>query len=271
MIYSAAVDPHAASSPTSPIARASPTTSASAPTSARRASAGPRRSRSAATGTSTLALAERDGRAVRGLKVEGVLGRPVDQPLRRQARARRDGAGPLRGAGGGARRRQLADRARGARADGRRADLPHAEAPMAQAMTHRRPSRRRAHRAPAPAADDAPHPVTTVLAVENMHCGGCMRKVEAALAAVPGVASARANLSARRVTAVHGAAGVNAADLVEALARAGFKAAELAEEAASPAQAGRPGSAEAARRRRLRRRQHHAAVGLGVVGRAPAT
>ena len=62
-----------------------------------------------------------------------------------------------------------------------------------------------------------------------------MRKVETALAALPGVTSARANLSARRVTAVHGATGVNATDLVEALARAGFKAAELAEDAAGPA------------------------------------
>ena len=56
-----------------------------------------------------------------------------------------------------------------------------------------------------------------------------MRKVERRWRAVPGVAGARANLSARRVTAVHGAAGVDAADLVEALARAGFKAAELAD------------------------------------------
>jgi Cu2+-exporting ATPase len=77
--------------------------------------------------------------------------------------------------------------------------------------------------------------VTTTLAVENMHCGGCMCKVEAALAAVPGVASARVNLSARRVTAVHTSAGVNAADLVEALGLAGFKAAEIADAAADPA------------------------------------
>jgi Cu2+-exporting ATPase len=68
----------------------------------------------------------------------------------------------------------------------------------------------------------------TTLAVENMHCGGCMRKVEAALTAVPGVASARANLSARRVTAMHSATGVSAPDLVDALDRAGFKAAEVA-------------------------------------------
>ena len=78
----------------------------------------------------------------------------------------------------------------------------------------------------------APSPtLATTLAVENMHCGGCMRKVETALAAVPGVVSARANLSAKRVTAVHGPAGVNAADLVDALARAGFTAAELTAEA----------------------------------------
>ena len=82
-----------------------------------------------------------------------------------------------------------------------------------------------------------PQAMTTVLAVENMHCGGCMRKVEQALAALPGVDSARANLSARRVTAVHGAADVKAADLVEALARAGYKAAELADAAANPAKA----------------------------------
>ncbi len=62
-----------------------------------------------------------------------------------------------------------------------------------------------------------------------------MRKVETALAAVPGVVSARANLSAKRVTAVHGSAGVNAADLVDALARAGFTAAELTEEATDKA------------------------------------
>ena len=82
-----------------------------------------------------------------------------------------------------------------------------------------------------------PQAVTTVLAVENMHCGGCMRQVEQALAALPGVDSARANLAARRVTAVHGSAGVKVTDLVEALARAGYQAAELADAAAYPAKA----------------------------------
>ncbi len=72
---------------------------------------------------------------------------------------------------------------------------------------------------------------TITLAVENMNCGGCMRKVEQALLSVPGVASARSNLSARRVTVVSEQTLSTAALLVDALDRAGFKAAELAPEA----------------------------------------
>ena len=72
---------------------------------------------------------------------------------------------------------------------------------------------------------------TITLAVENMSCGGCMRKVEKALLDVPGVASARANLSARRATVVFAEAPLSAAPLVDALGRIGFKAAELAPEA----------------------------------------
>ena len=70
--------------------------------------------------------------------------------------------------------------------------------------------------------------VTTTLAVEGMHCGACMRKVEIALGAVSGVVAARANLSAARVVAVHDAGEVASAELIDALGRAGFKAAELA-------------------------------------------
>jgi Cu2+-exporting ATPase len=72
-------------------------------------------------------------------------------------------------------------------------------------------------------------PASTTLVVENMHCGGCMRKVEAALARVPGVASARANLTARRVVVMRRGASDNALDLIAALESAGFHAAELPE------------------------------------------
>ena len=77
---------------------------------------------------------------------------------------------------------------------------------------------------------------TVTLAVENMTCGGCMRKVEKALLEVPGVASARANLSARRATVVFQETQGSAAPLVDALGRIGFKAAELAPEAAGDSQ-----------------------------------
>ncbi len=74
-------------------------------------------------------------------------------------------------------------------------------------------------------------PAIVTLAVENMTCGGCMRKVERALSEVPGVATARANLSARRATVVFAGPQGGAAPLIEALDAAGFRANELAAEA----------------------------------------
>ena len=73
----------------------------------------------------------------------------------------------------------------------------------------------------------APAPI--VLTVENMHCGGCMRKVEVALSAVPGVQSARANLSAKRVTIVpeREASSLTSGELIAGLAAAGFKSGEV--------------------------------------------
>ncbi len=62
---------------------------------------------------------------------------------------------------------------------------------------------------------------TTVLVVPAMHCAGCMVKVERALDAVPGVASARVNLTAKQVRAEHGP-DVAAADLIAALDAVGF-------------------------------------------------
>ncbi len=102
-------------------------------------------------------------------------------------------------------------------------------------------ARRKALEASTPRGDrvgarvTAPASTTITLAIENMTCGGCMRKVEKALRDVPGVSSARANLSARRATAVlsderPGAA----APLIDALAAAGFRAAELAPEKIEP-------------------------------------
>lgn len=74
----------------------------------------------------------------------------------------------------------------------------------------------------APTAQTLANPgETTVLVVPGMHCGGCMAKVERALAAVPGVHSARVNLTAKQVRAEHGAE-VEPAQLIAALEAVGF-------------------------------------------------
>ncbi len=78
----------------------------------------------------------------------------------------------------------------------------------------------------------------SVLAVPTMHCGGCMGKVERALTAVPGVVSARANLTARSIEVVH-AERTELPELVAALAGAGF-AAQVREEGEETASAVKP-------------------------------
>ena len=63
----------------------------------------------------------------------------------------------------------------------------------------------------------------TVLIVPGMHCAGCMGKVERGLAAVPGIASARVNLSARQVTVSHDPA-MSPRDIIAALDSIGYEA-----------------------------------------------
>ena len=75
----------------------------------------------------------------------------------------------------------------------------------------------------------APPGRTINLVVENMHCGGCLRKVETALLEAPGVTAARANLSTGRVgVLVGGHASAATEPLIEALRTAGYVAHELA-------------------------------------------
>jgi Cu2+-exporting ATPase len=62
----------------------------------------------------------------------------------------------------------------------------------------------------------------TALSVPDMHCGGCMRKIETGLAALPGVRAARANLSTRRVTVRWDEQGPP--KLIEALQALGYSA-----------------------------------------------
>ncbi|RIV89602.1 cadmium-translocating P-type ATPase [Aurantiacibacter xanthus] len=79
----------------------------------------------------------------------------------------------------------------------------------------------------------------TVLAVPGMHCAGCMSKVERKLGAVPGVAGARVNLSARMVTVRH-EPGLPVRSLVEALEDIGFDAQDRTDKAFQRVSAVRP-------------------------------
>ena len=65
--------------------------------------------------------------------------------------------------------------------------------------------------------------VTTVLTVEGMMCGHCSARVEAALTAISGVKSAKADLAAGTVT-VEAAAKVKPEALITAVKAAGYQA-----------------------------------------------
>jgi Cu2+-exporting ATPase len=73
---------------------------------------------------------------------------------------------------------------------------------------------------------------TLTLAIENMHCGGCLRSVERAALKVPGVKTARASLSAKRISVVYDQARAGATDFISALESAGFTAAPIEAETA---------------------------------------
>lgn len=75
------------------------------------------------------------------------------------------------------------------------------------------------------------HRVVT-LTVPDMHCGGCMRKVEQALAASNGVISARVNLSAKRVSIVTADSQVSAEPYIAVLQGIGFAAMALKDDLA---------------------------------------
>ena len=67
----------------------------------------------------------------------------------------------------------------------------------------------------------------TTLAVENLHCGSCIGPIEDALLTIDGVATARVNLSTRRVVAEHDVIRVTPEQMMSALETAGFRSAEL--------------------------------------------
>ena len=71
-----------------------------------------------------------------------------------------------------------------------------------------------------------PESKITRLSIDGMHCGGCVAKVETALAEVPGVVNATVNL-AERSAMVEGEA--SAASLIEAIRATGRDACEISQ------------------------------------------
>ena len=72
----------------------------------------------------------------------------------------------------------------------------------------------------------AAEPARLILSLPNVHCAACIGSIEAGLVAVPGVVSARVNLTLKRAS-IEAASGISAERLVAALARLGHEAHEL--------------------------------------------
>jgi P-type Cu2+ transporter len=100
-----------------------------------------------------------------------------------------------------------------------------------------------------PIADASAPRVTTRLTVPGMKCAGCIGKIERELAKVPGIAAARANLTAKRVAITHDPA-LDEGVLAAALLALGFESQPVADN---------PLADEGKERRRLNR-------ALGVAG-----
>ena len=64
----------------------------------------------------------------------------------------------------------------------------------------------------------------TLLDVEGATCGGCVKRIESSLRALPGVAEASFNLATRRARVVHDAAASTLEAMQAAVARAGYRA-----------------------------------------------
>jgi len=79
----------------------------------------------------------------------------------------------------------------------------------------------------APGNDNTPLIETATLVADTMYCGTCMVSIEDKLATLPGVTSARVNLTTKRVLVSHDPARTSVDDMIAALQAIGFPAAEL--------------------------------------------
>ena len=97
---------------------------------------------------------------------------------------------------------------------------------MDRPLTLTKPASAQADAAVSAAGGGMPATTTVSLIVENMQCGSCMGRVERALKSTPGVASARASLTAKRVSVTFDNRKTEPQKLIDALDRTGYRAAE---------------------------------------------
>ena len=83
-------------------------------------------------------------------------------------------------------------------------------------------------------------PARLILSLPNVHCAACIGSIEAGLIAVPGVQSARVNLTLKRAS-IDAASAITAEQLVATLARLGHEAHELDASALSSTETDRQG------------------------------
>lgn len=133
------------------------------------------------------------------------------------------------------------------------------------------PTRRRDTEAPpdSTGASDPPRPSpsTVTLAIDGMTCASCVRRVERALAKVPGVETARVNLATERADVTVATGPGDRDQLIAAVRRAGYEARLLPPAASRSAhrEADRAAATEAEGRRRQLRRRSIAAVLAAVL------
>ncbi|MBK8975049.1 MAG: heavy-metal-associated domain-containing protein [Planctomycetes bacterium] len=77
-----------------------------------------------------------------------------------------------------------------------------------------------------PSTDSATEPKTTLLTIDGMTCGGCVRHVQQALAALDGVQGAEVDFPRKQALVVHEPT-VAVGDLLRAVGDAGYHASEL--------------------------------------------
>lgn len=104
------------------------------------------------------------------------------------------------------------------------------------------------------------------LAVKGARCAACIQRIEEGLGTMPGVTSARLNLSTAKLSVTWREGALAPAAIVERVQSLGYEAAPYDPQALLANEDGGAVPSALPRRRGVRRGERHAAVGFGVGG-----